>query len=95
VNEEYLSPDEMEDRVWAVLAATAEDRDQDVDELLVTLPWDDLVTVVCGLGSVAAGAMARRTGLDAATARGRVAEVARTLLMERRAARERPADGDG
>ncbi|MEU3033506.1 hypothetical protein [Streptomyces griseoaurantiacus] len=94
MTEEHLSTDELQDRCWAVLAAAAEGRDQDVDELLVTLPWADLVTVVCGIGSLAVGALARSFGLDEDTARGRVAEVARGLLAERLAAREGPADAE-
>ncbi|MFD0138022.1 hypothetical protein ACFVIL_29280 [Streptomyces sp. NPDC127159] len=92
MTEEWLDQDELTARCWAVLAAVAEGRHEDVDELLVTLPWDDLVTVVCGIGSVAVGALAGPTGLDKATARERVADAARRLLMERIAKREGPPD---
>ncbi|MCX4557956.1 hypothetical protein OHA02_17310 [Streptomyces phaeochromogenes] len=93
MTEERLSNDELYDRCWAVFALAVEGRDDDVDELLVTLPWEDVITVVCGLGSMAAGAMGRGTGLDEVAARARVAGMARAMLMERLAARERPADG--
>ncbi|WP_405698202.1 hypothetical protein OHA99_26730 [Streptomyces coelicoflavus] len=93
MTEERLSPDELTDRCWAVLAAAAEDRHDDVDELLVTLPWPDLVTVVCGIGAFTAGAMAGRAGLDEATARTDVADVVRRELLERLARREGRTDG--
>ncbi|MGA5339024.1 hypothetical protein ACPCK3_07395 [Streptomyces griseoincarnatus] len=93
MTEEHLTPDELGDRCWAVLAAAAEDRHDDVSELLEPLPWADLVTVVCGIGAFTVGAMAGRAGLDEPTARSRVAEVVRRELLERLAEREGPADG--
>ncbi|WP_108986961.1 hypothetical protein [Streptomyces coelicoflavus] len=93
MTEELLSPDELTDRCWAVLAAAAEDRHDDVSELLETLPWPDLVTVVCGIGAFTVGAMAGRAGLDEATARADVAAVVRRELLERLARREGPTDG--
>ncbi|MFG2311172.1 hypothetical protein ACGFS9_21255 [Streptomyces sp. NPDC048566] len=90
MTEEHLTTDQLGDRVWAILAATAEGRDADVDELLVALPWPDLITVVCGLGALATGAVAGHAGIDHTTARGRVADAARGLLADRIAQRERP-----
>lgn len=92
--EERLSPDELGDRVWAVLAAAAEDRDDDVDELLVTLPWPDLVTVVVGVAGLSVGFMAGGVFPPPDAERARLAEYFRALVLERLARRE-PGHGDG
>ncbi|NEA78033.1 hypothetical protein G3I30_02640 [Actinospica acidiphila] len=95
MSEEHLTPDELTDRCWAVLAAATEQRHDDVDELLVVLPWDDVVTVVCGIASFTVGAVIGQADMDERTGRERLAEVVRRELLERLASRERPADGDG
>lgn len=81
-SEDILTPSELEDRAWAVLAAAAEDRPGDVDELLVTLRWDDLVTVVH------ATARACVTILAGPDGHARLADAVRALLLDRRVERE-------
>ncbi|MGW2584528.1 hypothetical protein ACWCYZ_24915 [Streptomyces virginiae] len=87
MSDDVLTPAELQDRAWAVLAAAAEDRPDDVNELLVTLPWDDLVTVVH------ATARACVTILAGPEGHARLADEVRALLLERRAERERGSDG--
>ncbi|MER6484108.1 hypothetical protein ABT264_11270 [Streptomyces virginiae] len=83
MSEDHLTADELQDRAWAVLAAAAEDRPGDVDELLVTLPWDDLVTVVHTTARACVTILAGPDG------HARLADAVRGLLLERRAERER------
>ncbi|MGG8409949.1 hypothetical protein ACM614_26950 [Streptomyces sp. 12297] len=87
MSEEILTTDELEDRTWAILAAAAENRSGDVDELLVTLTWDDLVTVVHATARTCARVMVGPGSLD------QLAEQVRGHLMERRAEREGLGDG--
>lgn len=58
MTEEDLSAGELRERALAVIAAAAEDRDDDISELLATLPWDDLISVVYGVASLCAAHMA-------------------------------------
>ncbi|WP_435272201.1 hypothetical protein [Streptomyces parvulus] len=95
MTEERLTPDELGDRCWAVLAAAAENRDDDVDELLVTLPWDDLVSVVFTVAQLGVGLLSGGADPRDQEARARVAETVRRELVQRLAERERPADDHG
>lgn len=93
MTEEHLTDDELSDRVWAILAAAAEGRDQDVSELLVTLPWDDVVTVVLGIAGLSFGFMAGGVFPPSEAERARLAEHFRALLLENVAERG-PTDDD-
>ncbi|GHC26998.1 MULTISPECIES: hypothetical protein [Streptomyces rochei group] len=92
MTEELLTPDELTDRCWAVTAAAAEGRHEDVDELLVTLPWDDLVTVVFTVAQLGVGLLSGGADPRDQEARARVADRLRGFLLERLAEREGPAD---
>jgi hypothetical protein len=88
---ETLTEGELIARAWAVVAAVAEERTGDVDELLRTLRWPDLATVVYALGNLAVDLIAELRGLDceAPEDRALVAEQARRLVMRGM------TDGDG
>ena len=89
VTEENLTADELQDRAWAVLAAVAEERGADVDELLVTLPWRDLVAVVYGIANVTVGFMAGSHDFPLTAAeRTRVVVMLRGMLLNRAAGRD-------
>ncbi|MGW1039640.1 hypothetical protein [Streptomyces sp. NPDC002547] len=92
MTEEYLTADEMEDRVWAILAAATENRPEDIDELLVTLPWPDLVEIVFFVAQLGVALLTRGADPRDQDARAKVATQLRALLVERLAARERPGD---
>lgn len=80
---ETLTEGELIARAWAVVAAVAEERTSDVDELLRSLRWPDLTTVVYGLGNLAVDLIADRRGLDCEAPEDRavVAEQARRLVV--------------
>lgn len=88
MTEEQLTPDELGDRVWAIIAAAAENRTADVDELLVTLPWADLVTAVSGLAQLGVAVLAQGADPYDTDARARVADTLRALIVERVAGRD-------
>jgi hypothetical protein len=93
VTEEQLTDEELQDRAWAVLAAAAEKRADDIDELLVTLPWDDMVTVVSLTATLCVGYMAGNGVFPPPEGElERTAEQLRALLLKRRAARESSHD---
>ncbi|MGA5599865.1 hypothetical protein ACPCUF_02305 [Streptomyces griseoincarnatus] len=83
VTEEHLTESEMVARAAAILATVAEERGDDLDELLVTLPWPDMMTVMYAVGNVAVEALALLHGLDNETPEGRqaVAEQARRMAV--------------
>ncbi|MGW0630148.1 hypothetical protein [Streptomyces sp. NPDC002758] len=85
--EEDLNPDQMEDRVWAILAAAAENRTDDISELLVTLPWPDMVEVVFYVAQLGVALLTGGAGPRDQEARARVAARLRALLLERQAGR--------
>ncbi|MGV9875290.1 hypothetical protein ACWDUG_21585 [Streptomyces cellulosae] len=89
--------DELQDMASAVLVAAAENRDEDVDELLVALIWPDLVTVVFMLANLALGFVAPRSwDVREPAVREHLAERLRAELLSRTARREGLADdGDG
>ncbi|WP_411076656.1 hypothetical protein [Streptomyces sp. cmx-10-25] len=87
MTEEHLTPDELTDRCWAVVTAAAENRPDDIDELLVTLPWDDLVSVVFSVAQLGVGMLTRGADPRDEDARARVADRLRVLLLERAAGR--------
>lgn len=87
MTEEQLTPDELSDRVWAIVAAAAENRPDDVDELLVTLPWPDLVTVVFGMAQLGVAMLSQGADPYDEDARARVADRVRALIVERVAGR--------
>lgn len=87
MNEDELTPAELEDRAWAITVAAAEDRAEDVDELLVTLTWDDIVSVVYAVARTSATILAGPRG------RAELADAIRRQLLERQA--ERDGHGDG
>lgn len=90
MTEEDLDVPELEDRVWAILAAAGDNRPDDVSELLETLPWSDLVTVVFGVAELNVRLM---SGGDE-QARGRLVERMRAHLLERAGQRgQTGADG--
>ncbi|MGW3392791.1 hypothetical protein [Streptomyces hydrogenans] len=93
MSDEILSSGELADRCWAIVTAAAENRPDDVGELLVSLPWPDLVTVVFGVAQL--GVVLLTPGVDPRDedARARVAEGVRALLLERAAGREPGRDG--
>lgn len=62
-------------RVWALVAALADERDADVGELLDGLDGDDLVAVVTGLAALAMCAFTP-PGLSAREPHGRAGVVA-------------------
>jgi predicted outer membrane lipoprotein len=88
---ETLTEGELMARAFAVLAAVAEERTDDVDQLLVTLRWPDLTTVVYALGNLAVDVIAELRGLDCEVPgdRAAVAEQARRLVVRGM------TDGDG
>ena len=96
VTDRPLSDEELHARACAVLVATAENRDEDVDELLVDLVWGDLVTVMFTVANLALGYVAPR-GWDVRdpAVRARLAERLRADLLARAARQGGPADGDG
>ncbi|MGW1034314.1 hypothetical protein ACWD4Z_19255 [Streptomyces antibioticus] len=90
MSDEILTPDELHDRTLAILAAAAEGRADDVDELLVTLPWHDLVTVVFGIAQLGARIFAPSVPAMFEQTQTQAADRLRALLLERQA--ERPGD---
>ncbi|MGA5262439.1 hypothetical protein ACPCI0_19635 [Streptomyces griseoincarnatus] len=96
VTDRPLSDEELHARACAVLVATADNRDEDVDELLVDLIWPDLVTVVFLVANLALGYVAPRSwDVRDPAVRERLAERLRAELLARAARREGLADGDG
>ncbi|MFF9215507.1 hypothetical protein [Streptomyces viridosporus] len=89
---ETLNESELVVRTLAVVAAVAEERTDDVDELLRTLDWPGVTTVAYSLANVAVESLAVLYGLDSETPEGRaaVADQARRLVM-----REMTDDDDG
>lgn len=83
MTEESLTESEMVARALAIVATVADERGDDLDELLVTLPWPDLLTVVYAVANTTVETLALLHGLDAGTPEGRqkVAEQARRLAV--------------
>ena len=83
VTEEDLDVPGLTARAMVVIATVAEGRTDDLDELLVTLRWDDLVTVMNAVADVTVQALALVYGIDHRSPEGRqaVADQARRLAV--------------
>jgi hypothetical protein len=88
VTEEQLTEGELTDRVWAIVAAAAENRPDDMEELLVTLPWPDAMTVVFCVAQLAVAMLSQGADPYDTEARARVADQLRALIVERMAGRD-------
>lgn len=80
MTDEALTDRELEARAWAILAAVADDRGADVDALLGTLLWSDLVAVVYAIAHVCVEFIAGTDDLTDADRERVGAQVRRILL---------------
>jgi len=89
-----VKQEEIQDRIWALMAAVASEGHTDVDVLLQDLSTDDLSTVVHGLATLALSAITP-SGIDPSTpeARARLADGLRAELLRRQATRGGPGEG--
>ena len=80
---EQLTEADLETRAWAVVAAVAEDRTGDVDQLLATLDRPDVEAVVYGIANAFVEVLADRYGLDGENPedRAQVADRARRIVL--------------
>ncbi|MEU0671596.1 hypothetical protein ABZ330_01650 [Streptomyces sp. NPDC006172] len=77
-------PDEVTDRAWAIVAATAEERPEDVYRLFAELEQPTQVAVAYGLATALMRALADAgTGPISAEHRALVADMARRQLIQR------------
>ena len=77
-----MTKDQINARALAIVAAVAEDRHGDVDDLLVDLDDDELGTLVAGLAALALRCWlpCAAAGLDEEQRRAAAGRVRRTLL---------------
>lgn len=76
--------DEVTNRAWAIVAATAEDRPQDVHALFCELAWPTQLAVMYGVATALVRSLADAgTGPITAEQRAMVADTARRQLIER------------
>ncbi|MFF7734606.1 hypothetical protein [Streptomyces sp. NPDC007984] len=77
-------PDEVTNRAWAIVAATAEERPQDVHALFSELAWPTQLAVLYGVATALVRSVADAgTGEITAEHRVMVADMARRQLIQR------------